>query len=58
MSKAQTLLNKLGHDVGPPDGLMGARTRAGIKLFQQRNGLKETGEISAPLVTKLENLAS
>jgi localization factor PodJL len=58
VSKAQTLLNKLGYDVGPPDGLMGARTRTGIKAFQQRNGLEETGEVTAPLLTKLESLAS
>ncbi|MGK2922032.1 MAG: peptidoglycan-binding protein [Methyloceanibacter sp.] len=58
VAKAQVLLNKLGFDVGPPDGLMGERTRTGIKLFQQRNGLNETGEVTAPLVTKLESLAS
>jgi localization factor PodJL len=58
VSRAQTLLNKLGYDVGPPDGLLGARTKTGVKLFQQRNGLAETGEITVPLVTKLEGLAS
>lgn len=58
VTKAQVLLNKLGYDVGPPDGVMGERTRTGIKLFQQRNGLNETGEVTAPLLTKLESLAS
>ena len=58
VSRAQTLLNKLGYDVGPPDGLMGARTRAGIKQFQQRNGLEESGEVTVPLVTRLESLSS
>jgi localization factor PodJL len=58
VTKAQVLLNKLGYDVVPPDGLMGERTRTGIKLFQQRNGLNETGEVTAPLLTKLESLAS
>ena len=39
VSRAQTLLNKLGYDVGPPDGLVGPRTQTAIKMFQQRNGL-------------------
>ena len=37
---------------------MGERTRAGIKLFQQRNGLAETGEVTMPLVAQLEGLTS
>jgi peptidoglycan hydrolase-like protein with peptidoglycan-binding domain len=44
-------------DYGAPDGL-GKRTRQAIKRFQQRNGLDETGEVSIPLVTKLEHLTS
>jgi len=58
VSRAQMLLNKLGYDVGPPDGLMGSRTRTGITLFQQRNGLDATGDVTVPLVTKLEGLTS
>lgn len=58
VTRAQTLLNKLGYDVGPPDGLLGERTRAGIRLFQQRNGLQETGEATIPLLSKLERLSS
>jgi localization factor PodJL len=58
VSRAQTLLNKLGYDVGAPDGLIGPRTQSAIKLFQQRNGLAETGEVSIPLVTQLEHLSS
>ena len=58
VTRAQTLLNKLGYDVGPPDGVVGARTRAEIKRFQSRNGLEETGEVSVPLVSQLERLNS
>jgi localization factor PodJL len=58
VSRAQGLLNRLGYDVGSPDGQLGARTRDAIKKFQQRNGLDETGEVSVPLVTKLERLTS
>jgi len=58
VSRAQTLLNKLGYDVGAPDGLIGPRTRTAVKRFQQRNGLAETGEVSAPLVDTLQRLSS
>jgi len=58
VNRAQTLLNKLGYDVGVPDGLSGEKTRAGVKRFQERNGLAETGEITVPLVAQLEALAS
>jgi localization factor PodJL len=44
--------------VGTPDRLVGRRTRQAIERFQQRNGLDETGEVSIPLVTKLEHLTS
>jgi localization factor PodJL len=58
VSRAQALLNKLGYDVGTPDGLAGEKTRAGIKRFQERNGLTQTGEITIPLVSQLEAIAS
>jgi len=56
ITRAQALLNKLGYDVGTPDGEMGERTREGIKSFERRNGMAETGEVTVPLVTKLERL--
>jgi localization factor PodJL len=58
VSHAQSLLNKLGYDVGAPDGLMGARTREAIKSFERKNGLEETGKVTVPLVVKLERLTS
>jgi localization factor PodJL len=58
VTRAQTLLNRLGYDVGMPDGLMGTRTREAIKSFERKNGLEETGKVTVPLVTKLERLAS
>jgi localization factor PodJL len=58
VSHAQSLLNKLGYDVGAPDGLMGARTRDAIKSFERKNGLEETGKVTVPLVVKLERLTS
>ncbi|MEM8643292.1 MAG: peptidoglycan-binding protein [Pseudomonadota bacterium] len=58
VSRAQTLLNKLGYDVGAPDGLAGEKTRAGVKRFQERNAMTQTGEITVELVAQLEALAS
>ena len=58
VTRAQTLLNKLGYKVGKADGVMGSRTRTAIRLFQSRYGLSGTGEVSAQLVTKLEGAAS
>jgi localization factor PodJL len=56
ITRAQALLKKLGYDIGTPDGEMGDRTRDAIKSFERRNGMTETGEVTVPLVTKLERL--
>ena len=58
ITRAQKLLNKLGYDAGPPNGQLDDQTRDAIKSFERRNGLEETGEVSIPLVTKLERLTS
>jgi localization factor PodJL len=58
VTRAQKLLNKLGYDAGPPNGKLRDQTRNAIRTFQRRNGLDETGEVTIPLVTKLERLTS
>jgi localization factor PodJL len=58
VTHTQALLNKLGYDVGTPDGQLGDRTREAIKSFERRNGLEETGNVTLQLVTKLERLTS
>ncbi len=58
ITRAQKLLNKLGYDAGPANGQLGEQTRDAVKSFERRNGLEETGEVSIPLVTKLERLTS
>jgi localization factor PodJL len=58
VTRAQKLLNKLGYDAGPPNGQFRDQTREAIRTFQRRNGLDETGEVTIPLVTKLERLTS
>ena len=57
VSRAQALLNKLGYDAGSADGVMGERTRAAIRSFERKTGLKETGDVTIPLVTQLERVA-
>ena len=54
IGEAQHLLNKLGFNIGEPDGRMGARTTNAIRLFQLQYGLKVTGEVTADLIDKLK----
>jgi localization factor PodJL len=54
----QSLLGKLGYNVGAPDGKMGGRTANAIRLFQLQEGMKVTGEISPELISAMESKAS
>lgn len=49
----QRRLNALGYDVGPPDGVAGATTRAAVRQFQRDSGLPVTGEITSELIAAL-----
>ena len=49
----QKLLDKLGFNIGDPDGKMGARTTNAIRLFQLQSGLKVTGEVTEDLISQL-----
>ena len=55
VTNIQLILNKNGYDAGPPDGLMGARTKSAIKAFQKANGMKATGDVNEELVRVLLN---
>jgi|GEM_PF-2864895 len=55
VSEAQSRLNTLGYKAGPPDGIMGRRTRDAIKQYQQKMGLKVTGSASADLIKHLRS---
>jgi localization factor PodJL len=57
VERAQMLLNRLGYDAGPADGEAGARTREAIRSFELRNGMDQTGEVTLPLVNRLQQLA-
>jgi peptidoglycan hydrolase-like protein with peptidoglycan-binding domain len=43
--KVQTALQAKGFDPGSPDGRLGGETRAAVKKFQDRFGIKATGAI-------------
>ena len=42
-------LASLGHDVGVADGVFGRRTRSGIRSYQRKKGLSETGYLTDEL---------
>lgn len=42
---AQRALTAFGYDPGPADGIMGAKTRRALRLFQQDQGLPVTGRL-------------
>ena len=58
VSRAQTLLNKLGYDAGVADGRIGPQTLAAIRKFEIRSGSTVTGIVSPALLRRLEALAS
>jgi lytic murein transglycosylase len=49
----QQLLARHGYDVGEPDGMLGARTRAAIRDFQTRIGRVPDGFASAGILDRL-----
>lgn len=53
ISDAQRMLNGLGHDAGPADGIMGPRTEAAIRDFQAAANLPVDGRISPGLTATL-----
>jgi lytic murein transglycosylase len=56
--EVQALLNRLGHDVGEPDGLVGRRTREALMRFQQSRGLVADGRAGAKALAALREAAA
>ncbi len=50
----QTLLNAKGYDVGTPDGIPGAKTRAAVQEEQRRAGLPENGRVGKKIYDLLK----
>ena len=53
VERAQKALKQVGHDPGPVDGVMGARTSAALKAYQEKQGLSVTGQLDAATAAKL-----
>lgn len=51
---AQQLLEKAGLDVGPIDGILGPRTRAALRSFQQQQQLTQSGKLDADTLRALD----
>jgi peptidoglycan hydrolase-like protein with peptidoglycan-binding domain len=49
----QQALKDKGHDPGAVDGMMGPKTQAALKEFQDKEGLKASGRIDAETMAKL-----
>jgi peptidoglycan hydrolase-like protein with peptidoglycan-binding domain len=49
----QKSLNDKGYDAGPVDGVLGSRTRAGIRQYQAAEKLTVTGRLDAQTAGKL-----
>lgn len=54
----QRLLARLGYRPGPADGLLGPRTRAAVRSFQEEAGLAADGEVTAGLLQRLQARAA
>jgi membrane-bound lytic murein transglycosylase B len=53
----QTLLNGLGHDAGPPDGLFGSGTRRAVRAYQAAQGLPADGFPTTALLSRVRQSA-
>ena len=53
IKQVQKTLNDKGFDVGPVDGVIGARTRAGIRAFQNAEKLPVTGRLDKETAERL-----
>jgi membrane-bound lytic murein transglycosylase B len=51
---AQTALNRLGYDVGEPDGVIGTKTRAAVRAWQKASGLTADGHLTLDLARRLQ----
>ncbi|HRP94795.1 MAG TPA: peptidoglycan-binding domain-containing protein [Rhodocyclaceae bacterium] len=56
VAQAQALLNELGYDAGPVDGVAGRRTRRAISAFQSDVGMAVTGDIDGALLAALRDI--
>jgi membrane-bound lytic murein transglycosylase B len=51
----QTDLNRLGFDVGTPDGVLGRKTRSSLRQYQKAHGLPADGFATGEMLEKLDS---
>ena len=51
----QTLLKRLGYDVGTPDGVAGPKTADAIRAFEKATGMSESGAVNPRLLAVLSS---
>jgi len=54
IKRAQEALVQAGHDPGPMDGVMGSRTGAALRAYQEQHGLTVTGRLDEATRSKLK----
>lgn len=52
--RAQQRLQALGYDIGPADGVMGAKTKVALRDYQKKNSLPVTGALDASTLEALQ----
>ncbi|ESR26824.1 efflux RND transporter periplasmic adaptor subunit [Lutibaculum baratangense] len=57
VARVQRLLNGLGFQAGPTDGLRGDQTRQAVRAFQDQQGLPATGTLDQATVERVIELA-
>ena len=55
--QAKALLDRLGYRVGAADGALDAKTSNAIKLFQIKQGLTVTGQVTPDLLNLMQQKA-
>jgi localization factor PodJL len=53
VSRVQQALNRLGYQVGSPDGVAGPKTSEAIRTFERGTGMNETGKVNPRLLAVL-----
>lgn len=54
IKQVQEKLNERGYDAGAADGMIGPKTQAAIKEFQQSEGIEATGELNQETLAGLD----
>jgi len=53
-NQAKTLLDRLGYRVGDKDGTLDTKTANAIKLFQMKQGMRVTGQVTPELLSTMQ----